>query len=425
MAVMSKSVRFPRALIVCHSAPQQTTGGGVLLRNLFHSFPDENLMFIHRDRLDQLNADTPSNSVFLQNKWFRLKPCGAIGLIVMVLGLLFKKSISLNFQMLKTCSLEHLTIKFPKSVQHEIAAFNPDLIYFWGGSIFWNNLALSLSRWLQKPLAVHFMDHHFSDKNKTRRQNQQLLSNTQVIVNRSSKVFVISEAMKTEYERLFGKDCIAFHGLIDKRDLPASRLLRAATESKCVYMGSIENTQIDSITDVARAIDQHNKARPDERIAFDLYLAEVYRRKWWSKLTKFESVRLLPHPTTFPDVINKMTGSRFLLMAYNFDEVTINYYRFSFATKVLAYMASKRPIIAYGPPDIEPINFLSRNKFAEVVAQRGVDNVIEAIEKTKLPTSENKTSAAFNYVIENHELIEQSKRFAIQLGEACEKSKRC
>lgn len=67
------------------------------------------------------------------------------------------------------------------------------------------------------------------------------------------------------------------------------------------------------------------------------------------------------------------------LIAYNFDKETRRYVQYSFANKTPEILASGSAVLAYGPRDIETIDYLIKNAVAHPVVEQGVERVADAL----------------------------------------------
>jgi hypothetical protein len=108
-----------------------------------------------------------------------------------------------------------------------------------------------------------------------------------------------------------------------------------------------------------------------------------------------------------------LNAADLLVLAYGFDVSCIQYYRYSFATKVVPYMLSGRCILAYGPHSIEPIAYLQRGGWGAVVCQQGTENLAKAIEELmRAPERRHEWARlAYGAGLEEHDLDANSERF--------------
>jgi hypothetical protein len=108
-----------------------------------------------------------------------------------------------------------------------------------------------------------------------------------------------------------------------------------------------------------------------------------------------------------------------LVLAYGFEKSCVEYYRYSFATKVVPYMLSGRCILAYGPPSIEPIAYVKRGGWAEVVSKQGIEELERSIEA--LMDSPDKCQrlarSAYEAGFEEHDLEENAGRFLVAMAD--------
>jgi hypothetical protein len=108
-----------------------------------------------------------------------------------------------------------------------------------------------------------------------------------------------------------------------------------------------------------------------------------------------------------------------LVLTYGFEKSCVEYYRYSFPTKVVPYMLSGRCILAYGPLSIEPIAYVKRGGWAEVVSEQGVKRLARSIEA--LMDSPDKCQqlarSAYEAGLEEHDLELNSGRFLAAMAD--------
>jgi glycosyltransferase involved in cell wall biosynthesis len=103
-----------------------------------------------------------------------------------------------------------------------------------------------------------------------------------------------------------------------------------------------------------------------------LYITGDYKRRVQGDFAPFKGVEIRPHPPA-EGLRAALTQADALILAYGFDPRTIEYYRYSFPTKLVPYMLSATPILAYGPPSIAPIDYVVKGGWARTVTTKSPD----------------------------------------------------
>ena len=110
------------------------------------------------------------------------------------------------------------------------------------------------------------------------------------------------------------------------------------------------------------------------------------------------------------------------MLAFGFDKQTINYYRYSFATKIVPYMLSGRPIFVYGPDEIEPVRYAIKGGWASVVREHDSKLLINTINKLISDKDERDNLAKRAWVagVAEHDLYSNVNRFKNSLSKISE-----
>ena len=133
---------------------------------------------------------------------------------------------------------------------------------------------------------------------------------------------------------------------------------------RIAFTGSAESGQLKGLRIIAQSIARISK-NSQLNIKLILYLTESYASRVKPHMADFSFVEFRPHPN-FSNLRAELASVDALLLAYGTDAKTINYYRYSFATKIVPYMMSGRAIFVYGPVEIEPVAYAKRDSWAKV-----------------------------------------------------------
>jgi hypothetical protein len=407
----------PRVLLLTHNAIQPYTGGGILLGNLFHRFPPENLFFVHADGTEPGESRSPSHRLTLRclrPRWRAV--CRLAGSLC---AQLVRSPLSMRRAEILSAGVQSCEYTLGSRLDARIRAFQPQLIYAWVGDAVWARLLVRCAKRYRLPYVIHFMDNHAELAGASaaeRALNGQFRRELDLAVRGASRIFTISQAMGVAYERKFAKPFDVFHGLIDRRQWPWPDASRGGRPFTLVFTGSVERSQLDGLRDVAAAVDMLCEGGSAARLV--LYLTGHYESRARAALSGFRNVEYAPHPDSH-SLRAVLNDADMLVLAYGFDQHSIQYYRYSFATKVVPYMLSGRCILAYGPAEIEPISYLKRGGWAKTVCRPGAAGLAGEIGRLMRAPHERETCARAAYTagLEEHDLESNAERFATALGD--------
>jgi glycosyltransferase involved in cell wall biosynthesis len=176
----------------------------------------------------------------------------------------------------------------------------------------------------------------------------------------------IGKEMANAFKERYGLEFVPFANAVDPSSTPARRKRKWFSRNAFVvrYAGALaDDMTFESVMDVAKAI---------EDLSSELNVRmEIYTRPPWQegaesclRGAKAVSVRQQVPSKDYKALLEQADT---LLIAYNFDEASRNYVKYSMANKLPEYMISGRPILAYGPGDIATIKHLAENDCAYVV----------------------------------------------------------
>ena len=368
---MSQVIKYPKTLILCQNKINQYTGGGIVLSNLFGSADADRLMFFHRD----INYDHESqyDEHKLIWKWLRPRFIILVELFFrwVCAGLFRFKRIRMSD--IRKIVLQSCYFKIPSDLERQVRDFKPDIIYAWGGDILWVSTISKMAKWLNLPCVIHFMDNHVGVVPKSAIELallpvfQRELSNTIATTN---TIYTISDSMGRAYKKIWHKPYEVFHGVIDATQWPFPESSKKNKPFTIAFTGSVEHGQLVGLIDVAKTLEMMIEKGIEIRLV--LYLTEKYMDIARPVLGGYRCVEFKPHPD-FSMLRNELLKNDLCILAFGFDAQTINYFRYSFSTKIVPYMMSGRAIIVYGPEEIEPVRYAIAGGWAEVINKNDKD----------------------------------------------------
>ena len=418
---MKNKKSFPKTLVLCQNKINQFTGGGIVLSNLFGEVQPKRLMFFHRD------VDYDDDSLFVEKRlnwrWLRFNLFNSIELFarwVVACLVFFKKPSLKDF---KGILIQSCYFYFPRDVDQQVKEFSPDVLYAWCSDNLWVKTIKSVAARYNIPYVIHFMDNHVDLDPKSAFEAATFpvfKRNLSKVVTKSAALYTISESMGESYQERWDKPYEVFHGLIESDKWPLPNDSPISDEYfKLVFTGSVEKGQLSGLKDIAVVLD--NLIEKGVNIKLILYLTPAYAQSVKSSLENFRCVEIQPHPD-FSSLRNELLKADLLVLAFGFDKQTINYYRYSFATKIVPYMLSGRPIFVYGPDEIEPVRYAIKGGWASVVREHDSKLLINTINKLISDKDERDNLAKRAWVagVAEHDLYSNVNRFKNSLSKISE-----
>lgn len=263
-----------------------------------------------------------------------------------------------------------------------IRDFAPDILFCpINANSYINRIVLEVQGQLQVPMVGYI-----SDDNYTLRQFSfsplywidRLLFRRWVkkVIDHSNILYVISDIQKREYDKIFHKDChILTKGMDFTQEKPA-----AQGDSKpyhLVFAGNIGSNRWKSLALIGKAIQNINKNAP--QMDLTIYTATPLTAKMSRALNIPGSIRVAGR-IPYQEVARKQEAANILVHV----EATDIFYRWGshqgFSTKLVDYMASNRPILAYGLEDQASIAHLKKHDAALVATNpQELEDVLNSI----------------------------------------------
>lgn len=260
--------------------------------------------------------------------------------------------------------------------------FQPDVVYFRPiDSRVLFSVVERLLEQVQRPLVIHMMDdwparleesnpEHFEEMDHALRN----------LVRRSQRLLSISGAMSAAYHERYGGDWTPLANGSDPSRFPPKKTSARAPEDPFVirYMGALaDDMTYASVRDVAYAV---AGLAGRYSVCLEIHTMDWCRDKAVRDLGALRGVRV-QGLVAEDEYERTLAESDALLVAYNFDPVSIGYIGYSLANKMPECLASGTPLLAYGPRGVATIDYLDAAGVAEVVTERDGTRLAGAIER--------------------------------------------
>lgn len=256
----------------------------------------------------------------------------------------------------------------------ELRAFineeKPDVVWLTGSPlILMNRLSQYVLNQSGKPYCIYEMDDVYSFRNCgsnpfkfiyrffLRKRVKKLLQN-------ADQVFVISPKMKREFDTAFGIDSIVLTKGIDFTD----KIFEAKEPShpmNMVYAGQLIYGRLSTVSILVAVLDEINSN--GKQILLNIYTGTPVSDDVKKRLTEKGSV-CFHAPVPYSQISEIIRDSDVVLFTETFEKKKKNIARLSFSTKLTDYLSSGKCVLAIGPGDIAPMEYLIENDAAITVA---------------------------------------------------------
>lgn len=410
---------YPRVMVLTQNKIQPFSGGGIVLSTLFRHFPPDHLLFFHRDQPYAIEAAYEEHRMVWS--WLRFDVKALCVHLVRWFGATVRRPGQSSLRDLLALIPASAYFKFPAAIERRVKAFQPNIIYAWVADSLWARTLENVARQYGLPYVIHFMDNQFEVAALTNLQRTlvpDFRSRLTRVVRGATCMYTISETMGRAYQQHWGRPFEVYRGTIDVDAWPWPN---PATQEdggvfRLGFAGSVDRSQLEGLCMVARALDQ--LLARGRAVKLVLYLTEYYARLVEPAMRMFKSVEVRPHPV--PEQLrSEFAAMNVLVLAYAFDAASVQYYRYSFATKSVAYMLSGRPILVVGPATIEPVSYCARGGWAWVVNEPGEDAIAEAVETLRGDPAlrERLARSAWEGGQNEHDRERHAARFAASLAQ--------
>lgn len=307
-----------------------------------------------------------------------------------------------------------------KELHEYIKDENPDVIWFMGSPlVLMNRLMRHVVKVSKKPYCIFEMDDVYAYKIYGLKLIKRLYRfflkrNVKHLMGGVSQLFVISPKMKKEYDEAFHLNSIVLTKGIDFSSV-FYQPYQPHTPIRMVYMGNIIYDRISSLEMIGRVIDGINAVDK-------LIILSIYTKNPIDSITKNNMIRngnvFFYDPVSYTELKNVINQNDVVVFVESLDKKFKRLARLSFSTKITDYLASGKCILALGPSDIAPIEYLrdndaaliasNSNELRETLLKMLDTGIVEAYSKKAFSCGEkNHNKTIINRIVFN-KLIEVS-----------------
>lgn len=353
---------YPRVLVVSAPPMNGRGGTGVTLGNLFASVPASQVAQVHLDP-GSVDPGRCGSSLLLPNKgsplegWIRSRlqdPSRAANAPPTIVA---AKPLDAGRARAWASALFDLApVHLTPAAKNWANERRPDLIYSQLGSIRVMRVVNRLAEHLGVPVVPHFMD----DWKNTLYSHGELLglARTELrrqlheVLDRSPIILGISTPMVDEYAEIFKRPGLAFMNCVADDELSNASVVAAPIVRVLTYVGGLHLERWRSLANLA---DNLAKLQPEATLRVHAPDADLraYREHFEHRDNVTWGPSLTPH-----DVPEVLAQADAVVHVESWSNEARRYTRLSISTKVPQYLASGRPILAIGPPELASMRYI-------------------------------------------------------------------
>lgn len=284
-------------------------------------------------------------------------------------------------------------VKICRDDMAEIRAFAPEVIYTVGESITALDIAYRLSKSLEIPIVIHFMDNwkhsiEWYTNPLLRRYQKRLRRYCDLCYSRSTQCIAIGEKMAKAYEAETGiKHSIIMNSIDTNMFYCAPRVVGEVMHF--VYAGGLHLGRDKALQHIGECIEQVC-SKTGKRALFSIYTSpeniDLYESEF-AHLKNTELCRAVAHD----QICDIYRNSDVLVHVESTALEDNDFFKYSVSTKISEYLATGRSFLFWGPESISLFSFLRDNQLAYTVSnERELENaIIELMEGKRNEYSEH------------------------------------
>lgn len=254
----------------------------------------------------------------------------------------------------------------------------PDIIYSSIGSIEIGKLMLEINkRFPSIPFVIHGFDDWIIPTSSNLFRSRHIRKAERIMKDNldiASLHLSTTDKMSLEYNLRYGKSFTAFY---NPTTLPKCNVNSLRIEHDVTYVGKIWMHNSEAIKDFIEALSEYNQK--GKKAVLNIYTGTPVHTLADLGIVKSECVII--HPPVDNSVIPSiLSTSGALLLPISINKEAAAFAKYSMSTKMGEYMASKRPVIYYGPENIAMTELIQKEKTAFCVTNRETRALAKIIE---------------------------------------------
>ncbi|MFM7526930.1 MAG: tetratricopeptide repeat protein [Nodosilinea sp.] len=271
------------------------------------------------------------------------------------------------------------------SILNECRRFKPALIYYrpLADKPYFHNFALHLIEELKVPVVTHIMDDWMD---RLLHRNPDLYgefdASLRILLDQSSLRLSICDSMSLAFQERYNMDFIPFANCVEPEEWIHDEL--SEIEEKSIeeqftirYVGGLaDDMNFASICDIVKVVASLHK---EIKICFEIYTPAHWMEKAISEFSSSPGVSIYEANFSSEGYRKLLCSANALVIAYNFDEISLRYTRYSMANKLPECLASAVPVLVYGPEAIATVEYAVQTSTVLSVTEQNCQMLEEAI----------------------------------------------
>jgi glycosyltransferase involved in cell wall biosynthesis len=259
-----------------------------------------------------------------------------------------------------------------------IDEYKPDVVYAQAGVRETLVFCSVVQSYIKKPMVFHMMDDWpstISQKGPFKKLwHKKIDGELRTVLDQSSILLSISDAMAKEYKARYNKNFVTFHNPIEIEFWKSHQRknYQLSQSPSILYAGRIGTGVQVVLESMAEAIDIVNK-QMDKSVRFILQTSE--KPSWVENYKCVQHKSLVPY-SDLPIVFGE---ADMLFLPYDFSAESIRYIKYSMPTKAPEYMVSGTPIIIFAPEETALVQDAVKGNWAKVVTENNIDVLCTAV----------------------------------------------
>ena len=252
-----------------------------------------------------------------------------------------------------------------KELDQFLDDYDADVLFFpIYSTVYMNRLQNYIKQRTNKPVVLYISDDNYSYQSISKTpislfSRWWLRIHERKLFNSASRVMVITEKQKEEYDTMFGKNCIVMTKGIDFSNIPFEEK-HVNHPIKMVYTGKLIIGRWLSLAKIAEALGQINQEQI--KMELDIYTTDTVTPKQQKALN--QNGCSLKGSLSLNDVQRVQKAADILVFVESLEKKYRYTARLSFSTKITDYLKNGKCIFAVGDKDIAPIDYFQRNDSA-------------------------------------------------------------
>lgn len=384
---------FPKVLLISVDPFNRSNGIGITLSNIFEGW--------EKDKIAQIYISDINPIQDVCNNYFHLKPKAAYwdyyfrfllakfnkrylteGVPAAVPLTSTNKTIKNIIHINLRAILDFSPLLLPNNLIKWIRQFDPDIIYSNLASARMIKLTNIIAENLNKPIVPHFMDDWplilFTQNELGGLARKYFEKYFKKMLRMSNGGLCISNLMSVEYQKRYELPFTTIGNCVDDSAFICPNSSDSLPVFKIIYVGGLHLNRWESILDIAKAIEQINKS--GQSIQLIIYSPEEDVTSYQYHFQSFKNT-ILKGSIKGKQVLSVLKNASMVLYVESFKDNFIKFIRYSLSTKIPQYMASGKPILAYGPTYLASIQHIIKSNSGMVISNNDKQDLSQTIEK--------------------------------------------